>query len=91
MPAKVCLQAKALEKIHLHSLKYCHCTVQGILVGKTQQEKSSESVQSDDITLYVEDAFPTFHIDSAPLLPLLELSFQLVCLYRAGKIHFRSM
>ena len=58
------ISLKAYSKIILHSCKYPHCALNGILIG---------SISKETQTVQIQDSIPLFHIGLG-LAPMLEVA-----------------
>jgi hypothetical protein len=63
---------KAYSKIVLHSCKYPHCALNGVLIG---------SISKETQTVQIQDSIPLFHIGLG-LAPMLEVALTQVAVVR---------
>ncbi len=63
---------KAYSKIVLHSCKYPHCALNGVLIG---------SISKETQTIQIQDSIPLFHIGLG-LAPMLEVALTQVAVVR---------
>nr|XP_003703757.1 PREDICTED: ER membrane protein complex subunit 8/9 homolog [Megachile rotundata] len=77
--AEISFSSRAYCKIILHTAKYPHCAVNGLLLGKQINKSDGKSVE-----LRIEDAIPLFHI-CLHVSPMAEIALTMIDQYAITK------